>query len=126
MNSKNIEEFEMKKLTTIFLTTLFACSLETPNVPSGGTDGLECPGSLQCPCPCEEPMFCGPHGACTIYCQVDDDCGDLGGESCIMGDSMKGLCGVRCTPGGVNDCQATGIPKPVWCQTIDETNVCGF
>lgn len=85
-----------------------------PTVPQ-----IECPGT-QCPCPCDAPMTCGPHGACTLPCTAPEDCGGAQGETCL-----GGLCGISCEPGGLNDCAAVGMAGGS-CLIIDRTAVCGY
>lgn len=96
---------------------LSACGLP---IPSGGTDGgISCPG-LQCSCPCEAPLVCGPSGACTWPCTSDDECGHILGAACL-----GGICGVSCEPGGPNDCEAVGL-RGAACVLIQDTPVCGY
>jgi hypothetical protein len=96
-----------------------ACSFSVP-APDAGTDGgIPCPGT-QCPCPCEPPLVCGPHWACTRACSTPEDCGAISGETCLAG-----LCGVVCRPGGPDDCGAVGMAG-AQCLGIHGVSVCGY
>lgn len=103
-----------------YVTLALAVGCSIPIGPAADTDGgIPCPGP-QCPCPCEAPLFCGPHRACTRTCSTPEDCSAVAGETCLTG-----LCGVVCRPGGPDDCSAVGMLEAV-CLEIHNTAVCGY
>lgn len=111
----------MFRVIAIVCAACIGCAVTSDSAPAATTDahGITCPG-LQCECPCAAPMVCGPHNACTQPCDGPSDCGGAEGET-----YLGGLCGISCTPRGLDDCAAVGMAGAV-CLVIEGSAVCGY